>query len=391
MQYCRFLEAYRKFTSGNETPELMHLWVGLATLAGACEKRIWIDQGYFRLYLNLYVILLAPAGVCAKSTSMDLGCRLLKEAGFTVMEGSITKEKIIEDMLDKIKTFNLPDGSTYPNTPITFVSNELNVLLSSGADMVKFLVDIWDRDESYQYKTKNAGTYEILYPYFNLLSAAVPQWFGGSVAKDMGATGFLARCIIVYQEKKRGKFPRVIVTPEQLLLRDECLSLLQGMSMQYGGIKLTPEADALYDSWYREQDPLPTDDYRIQSYIERRTKVHTLKIAALMAIGDSRSEITVLDLERTFHLLAETEYYMRLAYAAAGTNPLAQHIHHIKQMLTGNGGRMRIEDIVRAVYTEVDANSFKMILDTMEQMNEAVTEIEGKTRYLKLLKCECDQ
>lgn len=77
------------------------------------------------------------------------------------MEVYITKEKIIEDMLDKVKSFNLPDGSTFPNTPVTFVSNKLNVLLSSGADMVKFLVDIWDRDESYQYKTKNAGTYEI--------------------------------------------------------------------------------------------------------------------------------------------------------------------------------------------------------------------------------------
>jgi len=95
MEYCAFLEHYRKYSSGNETPELMHLWVGLSVLAGACEKRLWIDQGYFRLYLNLYVILLAPAGVCAKSTSMDLGAKLLKEAGYTTMEGSITKEKII--------------------------------------------------------------------------------------------------------------------------------------------------------------------------------------------------------------------------------------------------------------------------------------------------------
>lgn len=383
--YCKFLEDYRRFSSGNETPELMHLWVGLATLAGACEKRLWIDQGYFRLYLNLYVILLAPAGVCAKSTSMDLGCKMLKEAGYTVMEGSITKEKIIEDMQDKMKSYTMPNGEVFPNTPVTFVSNELNVLLSSGADMVKFLVDIWDRDESYTYKTKNSGSFEIAYPYFNLLSAAVPQWFGGSVAKDMGSTGFLARCIIVYQDVKRGKYPRVVITPEQILQRDQCLQHLCKLSTKFGSIKLSTEADQAYYDWYMVQDPLPTDDYRICSYIERRTKVHTLKIAALMAIGDDRYTVEKIDFERAVDLLTITEGYMRQAYVAAGTNPHAGHIQHIINMLKSSNGQMKIEDVVRAVYTEVGAGDFKQILEAMEQMNKVVTVIEGKTRYLRLV------
>ena len=63
MEYCKFLEDYRLFSQGNETPELMHLWCGLLTLAGAAEKRIWLDQEYFNLYLNLYILLIALAAL----------------------------------------------------------------------------------------------------------------------------------------------------------------------------------------------------------------------------------------------------------------------------------------------------------------------------------------
>jgi len=70
MKLCKFLEDYLLFTQGNETPEIMHLWVGISVLAGAAEKRVWIDRGFFRNYLNLYIVLLGPPGVCSKSTSL---------------------------------------------------------------------------------------------------------------------------------------------------------------------------------------------------------------------------------------------------------------------------------------------------------------------------------
>jgi len=288
-------------------------------------------------------------------------------------------------MAGLLKSHSLSDGSLYPHTPVTYISNELNVLLSSGTDMVKFLVDIWDRDESYAYKTKTSGTFEITYPYFNMLSAAVPQWFGGSVANDMGATGFLARCIIIYQDKKRGKYPRVVITPEQVVHREFCLSFITGMVNKFGSVKLTPAADKFYCDWYMLQEPLVTDDYRVQSYIERRTKVHMLKVAALMAIGDDRDEIDVIDLERCLHLLGKTEEFMRLAYAAAGTNSQATHIHHILTMVRAQpDGRMALKEVVRATYTEIDANTMRGILETMESLGYLKQVMVGPVRYLEV-------
>lgn len=384
MEYCKFLENYRKFTDGNETPELIHLWVGLTTLAGACEKRLWIDQGYFRLSLNLFTLLIAPAGVCSKSTSMELGLKMLKEAGFNVMEGAVLKEKIIEDLLSTQKEYILPDGTAFPHSSTTFVSNELNVLLSTGVEMVKFLVDIYDRDDLYTYKTKNAGTYEVVNPYFNLVGAAVPQWFGSAIAQDMGATGFLARCIIVYQDQKRKKVPRIIITDEQKQARQRCMEVIYSLIDGFGAITMKQDACDYYDEWYMRQDINPTEDYRIAGYLERRTKVHAIKVAALMAIGDSRREIEIIDLERAIHLLERTEEYMRTAYIIAGGNPLAPFIQQARKMLEANNGKLPISSLVRAFYTDLGSVEFKSMLETMQDMGMTKVVSENKKSYLVL-------
>lgn len=379
MQYSDFLEQYRIYTQGNETPEIMHLWSGLSALAGACEKRLWIDQQFFQLYLNLYVILIGPAGVVAKSTSMGLALKMLREAGFNVLEGSVLKEKIIEDMETLVK--ESPLG--FNHASVTYVANELNVLLSSGVDMVKFLVDIYDKGDSYVYKTKKSGQYEIPYPAFNMIAAAVPQWFGDYVASDLGTTGFLARCIIVYEEEKRGSFPKLRYTEEQKRARERCMELIYSVSQMNGEVTMSQEADDYFCDWYNRQQHAPTRDYRINSYIERKNKIHVLKIAALMAIGDLRQKITKLDIERSIHLLEVTEKKMRLAYIIAGANKLAPYIHQILTILEQNNGQIPVQDIVRTFCHELNLDDIRELMTTVEDMGEAKRIKEGKKAWLR--------
>ena len=79
-------------------------------------------------------------------------------------------------MVQQRRDFQVDDNTTFPHCSITYLSDELKTLLTSGSEMGTFLVDIWGRDDLYVYKTKNSGQTEIPYPYFNLLTAAVPQW-----------------------------------------------------------------------------------------------------------------------------------------------------------------------------------------------------------------------
>lgn len=379
MKYCQFIEDYLEYTQGNETPEIFHTWVAISTLAGACEKRLYLDRGFFRVDLNMYILLISPAGLCAKSTSMNLGLKMLKETQYTVLEGAILKEKIISDMCEEQKEYIQPDGTPFIHSSVTFVSDELNVLLSTGMDMVKFLVDMWSKDDLYIYKTKNSGSYEINYPFFNFIAAAVPQWFGSTIAGDMGSTGFLARCIIVFADKKRMKVPTPRVTPLQQYARERCVTRLAGIGELYGAITLSDEATEYYEAWYMEQDIAASEDYRMAGYFERRTKVHVLKVAALMAIGDGREQIEKIDFERTFHLFKITELRMRTAYTLSGQNKYTQYILQIIEKLAEAGGVLDAADVIKMIATDVDNYGVKEIFALMEDMSIIKIERNLKT------------
>ena len=247
-------------------------------------------------------------------------------------------------------------------------------------DMVKFLVGMFNKDETYFYKTKKSGVYEINYPHFNLIAAAVDKWFGAAIASDMTATGFLARCITVYEDQKRGKFPHPVLEPHQEAARRKCVDALFAMSQLFGAMVTTKEANSFYDDWYMQQEISPAEDYRMAGYLERRTKVHVLKVAALLAASDLRKDITIDDVKRSIHIFTETEKKMRLAFLIAGANKLAVFIPRILALVNENDGKVALRDVVAAVHTDLDPDQFKAVLSTMESMEMVVPKsIGGKT------------
>ena len=381
MKYCEFLEKYRVYTANTETPEIIHLWVGLSTLAGACEKRLWIDRGYFKLYFNLYVAIVAPPGVCAKSSSINLGRDILKTVGFNVFEDSVLKEEIIKEMCELEKCVEF-DGKQFFHSSITYIASELNVLLSSGVDMVKFLVNIWDKDDLLVYKTKNSGIYEVNHPFFNLISAAVPEWFSNNIASDMNSTGFLARIIIVYEDEKRKKVPDPTPTREQLQAKKEATEIIAQIGDMFGKVTLTKQAEKYYHDWYMAQDVDVTLDYRLTGYLERKVKTHSLKIAGLMAIGDDRTEIAVKDLERSIYLLDEIEPKLKLGLLLSGGNKLVPYIQRVKMFLDKPPHKINIKDLIRKFYSELSKEQFKEVLEFTEDLGYGKVVIESGKRYL---------
>lgn len=385
MKYCKFLENYRIYTANNETPEMIHVWTGLSTLAGACEKRLWLDRGIFKLYMNMYIILLAPPGVCAKSTSISLGARMLKETGFNTFEDSVLKEKIIQEMCELEKAVEIEDNAFY-HSSITYIASELNILLSSGIDMVKFLVNIWDKEDKYVYKTKNSGVYEVNNPFFNLIGAAVPEWFGSNVLGDVNSTGFLARVIIVYEDKKRKKEPDPTPTSAQLDCRKVCIDILTQIGSMYGEIILTPKATTFYHDWYMKQDIDISQDYRIVSYLERKIKTHVLKVASLCAIGDLRKIVEVKDLEFAISLLNKIEPKLKIAVLLSASNKIAPFVRKISQLLDSRNGVVLMKDVINMFYTELNKEQFKELIALVEDLGHARTEVRNSKRYLVTIK-----
>src|SRR5215469_3088410 len=75
-----WLEAYLEVVvPRSEAPSRFHWWVGASVIAGAMRRHVYIDMESFQWYPNLYVILVGPPGIVKKSTTINIGARLLRD------------------------------------------------------------------------------------------------------------------------------------------------------------------------------------------------------------------------------------------------------------------------------------------------------------------------
>ena len=296
---------------------------------------------------------------------MGLQQKLLQKAGYKILSGDTTKQKIIEDLIDAQDQHQISDTKLFLHSSATYITDELHALLQTGGDMNIFLVEMWGADESYIYRTKNAGVFEVTNPYFNLIGAMVPEMFASTLANDLSSTGLLARCIIVFKRDKRAPWPDPYIDEEQEKALKRCFDRILKIKRLYGPMKESPEAKKFYSDWYISQKISQGEDYRMAGYLERRNKVHVIKVAALMCIGDGRDEITVLDYERAINLFTLTDKDMRIAYQLTGSNKLAPYMQRMISLLDNNKGKILLIDAARIFTPDLAYYDFKNLINAL--------------------------
>ena len=71
----QYAEVYGPTT---DAPQQFHTFVCLATMAAAVARNVWIQDGAQQLFLNLFVLLLAPSSLYRKSTCVGHGTELIR-------------------------------------------------------------------------------------------------------------------------------------------------------------------------------------------------------------------------------------------------------------------------------------------------------------------------
>lgn len=145
--FSNWLDAYREHARHSEAPDVFHYWTGVATIAGALRRKVWIDMGYFKWHPNFFIFFVAPPGIVAKSTTADIGLRLLTELPFINMGPAATSWQALVKKLSEIQEeVAYPDGSFQAMSAITIVASELGTFLDPrDRGMIDALVSLWDR------------------------------------------------------------------------------------------------------------------------------------------------------------------------------------------------------------------------------------------------------
>jgi len=363
-----FLQAYGEYTSELEAPETYHLWVGLSILASAVRRNVWIDQGMYTVYPNLYVILTAPPGKLGKSTCIRAGRKILTSVKDVIMgPDSISAEELMRAMAKA--------GKDKVNSALTIHSSEVSSLIdTSGLKMIQFLTDIYDCEDSpygWRRQTKTAGSDTINNPVLNILAGTTPSWIAESMPIQATDHGFTSRTIFIYEESPRFANPRPNAPDPKLV---EALKLdINHISQIEGIFEWTEEAQDLYDTYYKKWLMSTPDDHRIAGYFNRK-RTHALKIAQLIHLAESDDLIIeARDIETAVQILNMIEASMAKTFSGVGKYAHTADTERILLDITKSGG-MPFYEVFRRNAMVGNADDVFKILQTLIKMKRIKVE-----------------
>jgi hypothetical protein len=136
-----WLSTYAEYTSEQESPSLFHFWVGTSIIASTLERKVWINRGYYTLYPNLYIVLIGASARVRKTSAINIGFELYREA---IPKGILVSQKTTPEALISIFVSGFKERGVSGGT---VVSDELGVFLGSQAknvDLMQLLTKWYD-------------------------------------------------------------------------------------------------------------------------------------------------------------------------------------------------------------------------------------------------------
>ena len=350
-----FLDRYLQYTSKQESPDLFHFWVGMTVTAAALGRKCYLDKGYYRLFPNLFTILVAGSARCRKSTAINIGVSLLeKVTGARVVSGKITPERFIDEIA--------PDpGSVAPS--ILVHSSELSVFLTKqqyGEPLISILTDMYDCPDSWSYKTKNRGETNLKDLFLCIIAASTPDSIASSIPQTALTEGFASRVLFVFQEdtEKRNALPEL--TLEERMLKVELIGELAEIHKMEGLFHLDAEAREWYIAWYGQARP-PEDKW-LEGMFARRHD-HLLRLGMILAASFHRQTIEINDLQAADMALNDIEKLTPYALREIGGDAKTSFLSRAETMIRRRE-RITHSELLRNLYP-LTAEDLRKIMETL--------------------------
>lgn len=358
-----------KYVENSEPKESFKLWTGISVIAAVLQRKCSLPWGD-PVYPNMYIVLVGPSG-SRKGTAMSPGYRMLSEMGIKLAAEATTREALIRNLKQSTNTQVSPDGgSIYIHSSLTIFSKELTVFLGyNNQNLMADLCDWFDCGDTWKYETISRGIDQVSGVWVNLIGATTPSLLQTTLPRDAIGGGLTARMILIFEERKGKMVIAPFYTTAEAELRKKLVSDLEKISMLSGEFKVTEEFLLGWANWYTntEKSPPFKGDDRLSAYVDRRP-IHMLKLS--MILNASRSDKMLLDAEdlaRADQLLHQAEIKMKYAFTGVGRSKTADVLTKVWSIVAMEH-QIKMSDIMRQFYYDVDREEMAKILHTLESM-----------------------
>jgi hypothetical protein len=379
-QLSNWLDAYIQYTQYQEAPEKIHTWIGLSVLASAVRRNVYLPRGYWNIFPNLYVAVVAPTGF-SKTSAADIGVGLLDG----VKDIDVMKEKLTSYfLLDYFDKLTKSKGECC----VTLYAPEMRNFLGdlNKTELVTALTSYYGCPSATDYRTKGGGILKFKNLCINLLACSTPEWLTLGTTTDEIAGGFTGRFVYVFEDTtpRSFPFPEDFISQDLIDLRQLLIDDLNHIATLTGEFIITDQAKAEYIQWYTNRTKTPVDE-RLLGYHGRKRDL-VFKLAMLLSL--SQDDTLVIDediLHNTFNLLARLELKMLNAFAGVVDDPTLKYKDMVvSQLARASGQTMSRAEMLRKNWTKLSPQVLDAIISNLVDARMVVVKehVKGTKRDL---------
>ena len=357
-----WLNQYMEYTHQHESPAMFHLWSGLTIISALLGRKSYIEKGYYRLYPNLFTILVAGSARCRKSTSISIANGTLRDiTDIRIVDGKTSSEKFVHSHV-------IPANAEQQTTLVQ--ADELSVFLTrdqQGDKLIDTLTKFFDSPPIFTWDTFKHGKLTMRDIYVVVIAATTPDTLDKVLPDTAFGGGFTSRVLLVYQadtEKPRRDF-------QQLTAKDvaNLESLRKGATyiMLHGGeFRLDVGARKIYDEWY--ESIKPPEDKRMDGFVGRKHD-HALRVSMSLCGAEMDGSNIVLEshMGAAINLVEGLEAQLPGALDGIGSNSSGLAVMNQVSRILAHHTKMHHSDLLRKVAQYANAAEFRAVMDTLTQ------------------------
>jgi hypothetical protein len=371
-----WLNSFVEYASIGEAPTRMLFWTGVATIAGALRRQVWLEFPLYQWTPCFYVILVAPPGIVSKSTTANIGINLLREIpGIKFGPDSATWQALVQCFAASSISFceypeDILKQKHHTMSALTMCVDELGTFLDpSDRGMVDTLVHMWDgKQGAFEKITKGSGSDTVINPWINMIACTTPGWLKAHLPEHMIGGGFTSRCIFVFADTKRKlvAYPDEDLPPHYFKLREDLIHDLEIMSRMVGRYILSPEARVFGKKWYEDHWAKGGGDLegeKFAGYLARK-QAHIHKLAIVMSAAES-SELIIREetLKLATEFTAALEGELPRVFATVGQTVTGKNIGELIQIARVKR-KINKQDLYRLVFSTMGHKDFEDALNS---------------------------
>ena len=348
-----WLEDFVAHTSYGEAPEKVMLWVGVATIAGALRRKVFVDEDIFQWSPNFYLLIVAKPGVVKKSTSIGLGLRLLKKVeDIDFGPQMVTWQQMVTHMANAREEITMPDGSPFEMSCCTIGLSEFGSFFKrEDDDMITQLTDMWDgKLETVVKETKTNGNDYIVNPWLNIMACCTPGWITKNFSGSLVGEGFGSRPLYVHAEtptrfitSPRRNMMQQEMSPDIMKMEEDMLvERLREFAKLAGEFHKTEEAYEWEEEWYPKFMEKLLQQRSEEASIGVRRQTHLNKVAMVLSV--SRGKFPVIDIDEMRDadaMLTELEEDTKKVFGYVGQSAITAAAKDVVDILRKNGKMLR--------------------------------------------------